>query len=213
MAQSWDSFWIFRGGGNLLGNLLLLVHRWLWVTNFVRVALRCSQRGRILESGCGTGYGSIMLRKIRGDNVVLLDISSNALEIASAQSKKEKAPVMIVQGDMHWLPFPDQSFDLAWNSGTIEHFPHPGGSIKEMKRVAKIVLCIIPAKGIIWQIYDSLFKTLGKGVRDKFQDETYCQFYTSEMLKSLFKKTGFNSIEVKLIRCMGLFPYYGVIGR
>jgi SAM-dependent methyltransferase len=102
---------------------------------------------RVLEAGCGTGQA---LSLFSARHVTYgLDISPAALELAQ---KNCRFPVL---GSIFLPPFADNSFDLVYNSGVIEHFPDPENSaaVRQMGRVVKPsgrVIIIVPNTLCIW---------------------------------------------------------------
>lgn len=102
---------------------------------------------RIIEVGCGTGQ---TLELFTGrHNTTGIDISANALRHAGERCDNP------IQADMFYLPFKDQSFDLVYNSGVIEHFPDPENchAVMEMARITRKgghIIIIVPNSGCIW---------------------------------------------------------------
>ena len=102
---------------------------------------------RILEPGAGTGRVGYHLHRM-GAHVVLSDLSPNSisgscLRFAAGGSR----PLGIVRADLLSLPFADQSFDLVWNSGVMEHFAPEAlvRGLREMGRVsARLVAVFVP---------------------------------------------------------------------
>ena len=92
----------------------------------------------MIEVGCGTGQTLNMTCDTVG-----FDISPAALNIAKYNCDHP------VQGDIFHIPFKDNTFDLTYNSGVIEHFPDPFNkkAIREMVRITKTggtVIVIVP---------------------------------------------------------------------
>ena len=86
---------------------------------------------KVLDLGCG--FGTVMQYFTRsGARPVGIDISHEAAKIAS-QGGKSTA----LQANAEVLPFAARSFDKAVFVGTLEHFPDPVRSIKEVVRVLK----------------------------------------------------------------------------
>jgi len=83
-------------------------------------ALEALERGEaqpmhILDAGCGTGYGSRLLRsRWPATHVTGVDFAPSMLEIAS------KATDACFAADIEKLPFEDQRFDLWWSSLTLQ---------------------------------------------------------------------------------------------
>ena len=100
--------------------------RYMWGAQLVR--------GRkVLDAGCGTGYGLSILEGAGPAGLTGLDIDPDA--IAAAQGRVEDAEV--VQGDLTALEFPDDSFDLAICFETIEHLASPEEGLAELRRVVR----------------------------------------------------------------------------
>ena len=101
----------------------------------------------VIEAGCGTGQTLALFRD--DHETVGLDISRAALRIAQ---KNCKYPV---EGSIFSMPFPNDTFDLVYNSGVIEHFRDPENvaAIKEMARIVKPsgkVVIIVPNTFCLW---------------------------------------------------------------
>ncbi|MCB2220159.1 MAG: class I SAM-dependent methyltransferase [Bacteroidetes bacterium] len=75
----------------------------------------------ILDLGCGTGSQTIALAKLLGGHIIALDKHQPYLDVLSQQAQKEHLSNVIkpVRGDLLFLDFPDQSFDLIWSEGAI----------------------------------------------------------------------------------------------
>jgi ubiquinone/menaquinone biosynthesis C-methylase UbiE len=102
---------------------------------------------KVLEAGCGTGQTLALLSE-RHDTIGL-DISQAALNLARSNCKN---PVL---GSIFHIPFKNNTFDLVYNSGVIEHFKDPKNvaAIQEMARVTKSsgrVIIIVPNTFCIW---------------------------------------------------------------
>jgi len=91
---------------------------------------------KVLEVGAGMGGDGLFLAK-KGARVTVLDFSSKALEKIRASAKKEKIDLETVLADAQKLPFTDQSFDIIFHQGFLEHFRRPEPYLLEQKRVLK----------------------------------------------------------------------------
>jgi SAM-dependent methyltransferase len=89
---------------------------------------------RVLDVGCGPGLFSVHL-KDRGATVVGTDINPEMLARAEG--------IETVQADAARLPFPDGSFDVAFEANLLHHAPDPGRVVAEMARVARDAVVLL----------------------------------------------------------------------
>lgn len=103
------------------------IARYRWAAGF------CSGR-RVLDAGCGVGYGCEMLLSAGAAEVVGIDNSSAALELARSS----------VSGSVRWelgnvasLPYDDDSFDVVVCFEVIEHVDEQEQALDELARVLR----------------------------------------------------------------------------
>ena len=89
---------------------------------------------RVLDAGCGTGYGTAMLADGRPDSLVGVDISGDALAAARGKLTDD---VDLVRADVHELPFDTGSFDVVACFEVIEHVDRQPDTIAELRRVLR----------------------------------------------------------------------------
>jgi SAM-dependent methyltransferase len=76
----------------------------------------------VLEAGSGAGrYTEILLEA--GARVISFDYSS-AVE-ANHQNNASRGDLLLFQGDIYNIPFPDESFDFVFCYGVLQHTPDP----------------------------------------------------------------------------------------
>jgi SAM-dependent methyltransferase len=97
----------------------------------------------ILDAGCGEGF---TLRELREGGIktamVGADFSPAALAWNQANSMA-KSPLSVA--DIHQLPFPDRSFDLALCLEVLEHLHDSAAGLRELLRVVQnFVLVSVP---------------------------------------------------------------------
>ncbi len=90
---------------------------------------------RVLDVGCGTGFATEGLLEVV-DEVHGIDQSPHQLDQAYPKFGK-RGPVRFYLGDAERLPFRDDSFDVVWSSGSIEYWPDPVATLRELRRVAR----------------------------------------------------------------------------
>jgi len=105
---------------------------------------------RILDAGCGTGFGTSLLRaRYPRADVVGLDLADAMLHQAAARQRgsvweKLRARLMPnvpnfvpVCGDIERLPLARDSFDMTWSSLALQWVGDLQASFKEIRRVLK----------------------------------------------------------------------------
>jgi SAM-dependent methyltransferase len=83
--------------------------------------------GRVLDVAAGSGAFGCGL-----DQVVALDLSAGQLRVNGAHDR--------VRADANWLPFPTDAFAGVGCSFGINHFTDPVAAVREMARVAPVVV-------------------------------------------------------------------------
>jgi SAM-dependent methyltransferase len=111
------------------GELVAAEHiaRYRWAVSF------CGGR-RVLDAGCGVGYGSELLNQAGAASVVGVDVSEAALALARSAVTDG---VTLEAGDITALNHPDDSFDLIVCFEVIEHVEDPERVLDELRRVLR----------------------------------------------------------------------------
>lgn len=148
----------------------------------------------MLEVGSGSGY---LVSYFQNKNFlsVGLDRSLTPIKIASTVFGAKN----LIIGDMFCLPFKDNSFDLVWNEGVIEHFKEPKNiqACKEMARVSKkYVIVAVPSKNPIWLARKTILKIINRWPYG------YEESYSLSRLTKLFSKSGLKVLDIVGIRTM-----------
>ena len=119
------------------GRLIVSEHlgRYLW-------GAQLASGLKVLDAGCGTGYGLRILEAAGASRVVGVDLSTEA--VAQASELSESKRIEVLQGDLAELPFSDGEFDLVVCFEVIEHVVEREAILDELMRVlgADGILCI-----------------------------------------------------------------------
>jgi SAM-dependent methyltransferase len=90
-------------------------------------------RGRVLDAGCGEGYGAAMLAAAGADRVHAVDYDPAAV----AHVRRRYAGIPAVQGNLVQLGYAGASFDLVVSMQTIEHLWEQPRFVSECRRVLR----------------------------------------------------------------------------
>lgn len=111
----------------------------------------------VLEVGAGSGVDSRVLARL-GAHVCAVDYATAHI-IASKRSKLD-----VQQADAEKLPFKDESFDLVFSQGLIEHFKNPDLLLREKVRVTKrggFIVIDAPQRYSLYHLYKSILVAIG----------------------------------------------------
>ena len=163
---------------------------------------------QLLDIGSGSGWPGLLLGKLSGCNVTLLDIPLNALleakERAAHNDMTEK--VDIVAGSGTSLPFRDQSFDRVSHSDVLCCLPEKLELLNEARRVARDgagmhFSVILPTTGLSTEEHDEVLETGPPfvGVDGDYRDLMHgsgwrvveCQDVTGEYEDSLLRREAY----------------------
>jgi 2-polyprenyl-3-methyl-5-hydroxy-6-metoxy-1,4-benzoquinol methylase len=108
-----------------------------YTMKYIKDIFKSYRSKKYLEIGCGPFFIGQALSK-EGAFIVGIDYSMNALNLAKFYLKDEGIEnYLLVCGDIAKMPFKDNSFDLLYGGGVIEHFKDTVGVVKENFRVLK----------------------------------------------------------------------------
>ncbi|MEO0184260.1 MAG: class I SAM-dependent methyltransferase [candidate division WOR-3 bacterium] len=127
--KTWDDFWAQKKAESIYPPVTDIVQE---LQKFVN-----PKHKKILETGAGTGRDGIKLARL-GADVWLLDYSKRSLELAQHYlNKGSDVSVNLIMADAITTPFMDETFDIVFHQGLLEHFRNPVPLIKENYRILK----------------------------------------------------------------------------
>jgi len=137
---------------------------------------------RVLDVGCGTGFATEALIE-ETDDVYGLDQSPHQLEKALAKLGGDDR-VEFHLGDAERLPYETDSFDAVWSSGSIEYWPEPVQTLREMRRVCK------PGGTVLVVGPNEPESRIGRALADAIM-----LFYGESEADRMFEAAGYEDIE------------------
>jgi HAD superfamily hydrolase (TIGR01509 family) len=151
------------------------------------------QNSLICNLGCGLSNYTQHFIENTGSKAIELDISFVALSyLGTKQPEKTKSKRLSVNGDLSFLPFPDNNFDVVICSETLEHVIDDRRSLAEISRTLKnggYLVISIPTN-----LQDTLF--LFRGLQNKFNLAGHVREYSIDYVIPLIK-----SLNFEIIRC------------
>lgn len=147
--QGWDQHW---GSRSTIKRLRAINTAYPEV---VRLLLDLTnKKSNCIELGCGSGTYAIELLA-NNRQCVASDFSEDALELAKIKGKELyniKVPTQLV--DIYDISYPDNTFDLIFSDGLIEHLNIPK-ALKEMKRTLRPngwMVAKVPNNSLLYKI-------------------------------------------------------------
>jgi ubiquinone/menaquinone biosynthesis C-methylase UbiE len=91
----------------------------------------------ILEVGCGTGYGAVLLSRLRPKSYVGIDLMPEMINLAKRQPGLENTEFLVMDA-VDMSIFPDVSKDTVIIFDILHHIPRWREAVKECHRVLKV---------------------------------------------------------------------------
>ena len=119
-------------------------------------AARLAAGKRVLDAGCGAGYGSAELARV-AEVVIGVDVAAEAVEFARANYRLPN--LSFEPASCTELPYPDGAFDLVVAFEVIEHLENWRGFLHEARRV------LAPAGQLTVSTPNKLYYTESRGAQ------------------------------------------------
>lgn len=92
---------------------------------------------RVLDAGCGEGYGLALLRQGGAEEAVGVDLDAAVVEHVTETYTEADAAAWAVEAELGDLPFPADLFDRAVSFQVIEHLWDVPSYLAELRRVVR----------------------------------------------------------------------------
>lgn len=152
-----------------------------------KVAAYLPKGSRVLEVGCATGDLLAPLRDVAGLEVVGVELSSYAANLAM---KNHQLNVRI--GKLKDMVFPPESFDAVIMRNVLEHLPDPLGDLKRAAAVLKsggYIFIDVPN-------YDSLDRRLTGPYWYGYSSPRHLTIPSVNTLNGMLNRAGFTTVDV-----------------
>lgn len=143
-AREWNAFYVEKAL-----DLRLLVDTAIWQRKFFGILLQNTRVGdRCLETGSGTGVMSVYLAAQKR-NVIALDMDFDLLRRLRLPVTQGLS-IQPVAANLLALPFADNSFDVVFSQGVLEHFDEGDfkQGLRDSLRVGRRVVLSLPSVGV-----------------------------------------------------------------
>jgi ubiquinone/menaquinone biosynthesis C-methylase UbiE len=177
------------------------------VRSLARQAYGPQGLGSILDVGCGDGYGSsAVLKDLNYDLFVGLDLSPEKLKSACHSLRACRAVI----GDAQGLPFPDETFDLAFSLETLEHLINPADALEEITRVLQPGGTLFLSVPVCSRLNAAISRRMMK-LRRKDRFHEHLQVYTLKAMLDLVRAAGLRPMGHRF--CVFNYPCYELLTR
>jgi ubiquinone/menaquinone biosynthesis C-methylase UbiE len=206
-----ESFYTHWTKGEILNQVQLAFrNHWLLFSELMKKENNYNKGKRVLEVGCGRGSLSCYFSENNYD-CTLLDLSESVIDIAKNIFTRNNLQANFIVGDANNLNIPNNSFDVIFSIGLLEHFEDIVIPLSEQIRVLD--------KGGIWFGYivpeykENIQKdyewinNILKGYQEinsqkvEKKEAIYRSDYGSERYVPILEKLGLKNIQVS-----GVYP-------
>ena len=186
LSQFLDGEELDIGSPEFYERLEQVMGRFGYKERFFREAAERAPGLQLLEVGCGLGLELAKLARL-GFQVTGLDLAPSAVAFCNEHLKRQGLGGEAVVGNAEQMDFPDESFDVVYSSGVIQHTPSIERAIAEIRRVLR------PAGRILIVLYHRrswfylLHRLSGTNIEFPDRDAPIINAYTKKELRTLFR--------------------------
>lgn len=186
MAEYWDGYWESK-------NIISKIVDFMRVHYFADIPMYYIGNVKdkiLLEAGCGSCETLVRIAK-KAKKVVGLDISKKSILVSKIKFGMNKIPkdkYSFVLGDIQKMTFKDNTFDITFNAGVIEHFDDDkinNKPVREMVRVTKNggkIIILVPSVYSIFYLYYLVSRI--PGLNKIFPGEASHRFYSFKLMRN-----------------------------
>lgn len=158
----------------------------------------------VLDLACGTGVVTRELARLDPppDRLVGVDHSAEMLAVARVLAEATGMTAEWFQADAAALPFPDDSFDIAFCQQALQFFPDRPAALRDLRRVLKpggrVAFCIqqdIDVNPMLKAQAAALDAHVGESAGDAVR--AICGLPDAADIRRLFEEAGFGQISVE----------------
>jgi len=134
MERNWDEIWKDFKGLNWFGRRLKKEER--KVLKKILEEIKLPKEAKVIDVGCGSGFTLSFFREFGYKNSIGIDNSKNSLKVCEKFFNFKKGKDIFFMNARN-IKFPDNSFDLVFSDGLLEHFEDFTDIAKEFCRISK----------------------------------------------------------------------------
>jgi ubiquinone/menaquinone biosynthesis C-methylase UbiE len=155
------------------------------------------KRGKLINLGCG--HGADFLPFTNNFELYGVDFSSGMLKMAQKYALKFDYHVSLVQADIRYLPFADNTFDYAVSAATYHHIKGKDERLKAFIELKRVLKPEAEAFVTVWNKWQPAFWFKKKDVYIPWKEKDnillrYYHLFSYNEVKRLAVKAGFKVV-------------------
>jgi ubiquinone/menaquinone biosynthesis C-methylase UbiE len=164
-----------------------------------------SPQKNILEIGCGSGYGTQLIREqFQPQQLAAVDLDERM--IAKARKSEIDTSITFQVADAAKLPFENETFDAVIDFGIIHHIPNWKDCLQELFRVLKP-----GGQVIIEDLSLETFQSPIGRILKSLLTHPYDKMYSEKEFTTYLDEVGFKQIKIKRNIFGTLLPAFALV--